>query len=91
MKYQRDLILGVIFVPRTGLNTERLEPELDKSHYNDMNKKNKEAISLDSCFNAFSREELLTGNDQWYCNKCKEQRDILKKLELFRPPRILII
>jgi ubiquitin carboxyl-terminal hydrolase 4/11/15 len=56
-----------------------------------MAKKKKDVISLDSCFKAFSREELLTGADQWYCNKCKEQRDILKKLELFTPPRILII
>jgi ubiquitin C-terminal hydrolase len=48
-------------------------------------------ISLDSCFNAFSREEVLSGNDQWYCNKCKEQRDINKKLELYRLPKILII
>ena len=46
---------------------------------------------MDSCFQAFSREELLTGADQWYCAKCKEQRDILKKLELYRLPKILII
>lgn len=49
------------------------------------------AISLDSCFSAYSREEMLTGNDQWYCNKCKEHRDIHKKLELFRVPKILVI
>ena len=46
---------------------------------------------MDACFKAFSREELLTGADQYYCNKCKDHRDILKKLELFRTPKILII
>jgi ubiquitin C-terminal hydrolase len=56
-----------------------------------MSKKDQEMISLDSCLKAFSREELLSGNDQWYCNKCKEQRDINKKLELYRLPKILII
>ena len=56
-----------------------------------MNKKSKETITLDACMKAFSREELLTGSDQWYCNKCKEQRDIFKKLELYRLPKILII
>jgi ubiquitin carboxyl-terminal hydrolase 4/11/15 len=56
-----------------------------------MKKNKKDQISLDSCFSAFSREELLTGADQWYCSKCKEQRDILKKLELYRLPKILII
>ena len=49
------------------------------------------AIRLDSCFEAFEREELLTGADQWYCNKCAEHRDIHKKLELFKVPKILII
>ena len=53
--------------------------------------KKSHAISLDSCFRAYSREEMLTGNDQWYCSKCKEHRDIHKKLELFRVPKILVI
>ena len=49
------------------------------------------AISLESCFKAFSTEELLSGDDQWYCNKCKEHRDIHKKLELYKIPKILIV
>jgi len=48
-------------------------------------------LSLDSCFRAYSAEELLTGGDQWYCNKCKEHRDIHKKLELYKIPKILIL
>ena len=27
-------------------------------------------LSLDSCFRAYEAEELLSGNDQWYCSKC---------------------
>jgi ubiquitin carboxyl-terminal hydrolase 4/11/15 len=68
-----------------------LDPEFDQSSLNDQKKKDKKAITLDACFKAYSRNELLTGNDQWYCSKCKEQRDIHKKLELFRLPKILII
>jgi len=56
-----------------------------------MNKAKKDKITLDQCFRAYSRDELLTGADQWYCNKCKEQRDIHKKLELFKMPKILIL
>ena len=51
----------------------------------------KTSISLETCFKAFSQEELLSGNDQWYCNKCKEHRDINKKLELYKIPPILMI
>ena len=46
---------------------------------------------MDACLKAFSREELLSGDDQWYCNKCKSQQDIHKKLELYRLPKILIV
>jgi ubiquitin C-terminal hydrolase len=67
-----------------------LEFELDDSHKK-AQLSSKEVITLDSCMRAFSREELLSGADQWYCSKCKEQRDIHKKLELFRLPKILIV
>lgn len=53
--------------------------------------KNSSKITLSSCFEAFEKEELLTDNDQWYCNKCQEHRDIHKKLELFKVPKVLII
>lgn len=52
---------------------------------------NSGSLSLDSCFSAYSAEELLTGGDQWYCNKCQEHRDIHKKLELYKVPKILIL
>ena len=70
---------------------KQLVPEYDQSHLKDMNKAKKDKITLDQCFRAYSRDELLTGADQWYCNKCKEQRDIHKKLELFKMPKILIL
>ena len=55
------------------------------------NKKMKSTVALDSCFKKFSEEELLSGNDQWYCGKCKEHRDAFKKLDLFMTPKILML
>lgn len=63
MKHRRDLVLGVIFKSEAEARLEHLELQIDKTHLNDMNKKQKENVSLDSCFRAFSREELLTGAD----------------------------
>lgn len=92
MEHNRDLIIGVIFKENTGAQVKLLEPEFNTNQIKEMKQKEQtDMISLDSCFNAFSREEVLSGNDQWYCNKCKEQRDINKKLELYRLPKILII
>jgi ubiquitin C-terminal hydrolase len=50
-----------------------------------------DSISIDDCFKEFKKEEILDEDNKWYCNKCKEQRDIHKKLELYRLPKILII
>ena len=48
-------------------------------------------IDLNSCFREYCKEEYIGGDDQWYCNKCKEHRDITKKLEIYRTPKILCI
>ena len=34
---------------------------------------------------------MLTGDDQWYCSKCKEHRDAYKKLDLYMTPKILML
>lgn len=50
-----------------------------------------DVITLANCFEGYSAEETLSGDDQWYCNKCKEHRDINKKLELYSVPKILVL
>lgn len=40
----------------------------------------KKSLNLNACFAGLSAEEVLSGDDQWYCNVCKEHRDITKKL-----------
>ena len=36
-------------------------------------------------------EETLSGNDKWYCNKCKDHVVATKKMEVYKTPEILII
>ena len=48
-------------------------------------------LNLANCFEGYSNEEVLSGDDQWYCNICKEHRDITKKLEIYSTPQIFII
>lgn len=48
-------------------------------------------LNLDSCFMNYREEETLTGNDQWYCRTCKEHRDINKKLEIYKAPKVMIL
>lgn len=62
--------------------------EEDKNEGGDESKAD---LNLDSCFKNYSEEETLTGDDRWYCRTCKEHRDIDKKLELYKAPKILIL
>ena len=48
-------------------------------------------ITLDNCFKNYSKEELLTGENRWYCRICKDHCEINKKLELYKAPKILIL
>ncbi|XP_070572719.1 ubiquitin carboxyl-terminal hydrolase 32-like isoform X2 [Ptychodera flava] len=50
-----------------------------------------EPIDLDTCLQAFTKEEELGEDELWYCSKCKEHRQATKKLALWRLPPILIV
>ena len=85
-------MIGIAFKIGSTANLKALEPVVDDSRIKRAaGSMKRESISLDACISAFSREELLSGDDQWYCSKCKERRDILKKLELYKLPKILIV
>lgn len=47
--------------------------------------------NLDDCLDLFCEEEVLTGDEQWYCPKCKAHVDATKKIDMFMLPPILII
>ena len=47
--------------------------------------------TLDDCLDLYCREEMMTGDDQWYCPKCKAHVDATKKLDLWTLPPILIV
>ncbi|KAE9973495.1 hypothetical protein EG328_004395 [Venturia inaequalis] len=53
------------------------------------NKKN--GISLDDCFTATSKGEVLTEENKWYCNRCKALRQAEKTLEIWTAPDVLVI
>lgn len=48
-------------------------------------------IQLEDCLNAFREEEMLQGDNKWYCGKCKDHVEALKKMDVYRLPNILVI
>lgn len=49
------------------------------------------SVTLDQCFDAFTRPERLDQHNKWYCSNCKEHVQAMKTMELWRLPNILII
>jgi len=92
LEHERDLKFEVMFNKDINLEQKGLTLNRDLDDEKDGKKTfKKQAVHLDACFDQFAEEELLTGDDQWYCNKCTEHRDSHKKLELFMAPKILML
>ncbi|MBA0588334.1 hypothetical protein Gorai_001444 [Gossypium raimondii] len=64
-------------------------PEVHKAGFA-AKKTRQEAISLSSCLDAFLVEEPLGPDDMWYCPRCKEHRQAVKKLDLWMLPEIIV-
>jgi hypothetical protein len=48
-------------------------------------------INLSSCFDEFSKQEDLKGEEKYKCSFCSKDQEAKKKLEIFRLPKVLII
>jgi hypothetical protein len=48
-------------------------------------------INLSSCFDEFSKQEDLKGEEKYKCSSCSKDQEAKKKLEIFRLPKVLII
>jgi len=61
----------------------------DDSHTSSGSKR--DAVKLGDCISAFTKEEILSETDPWYCSDCKEFRQASKKFDIWRLPDILIV
>ena len=52
---------------------------------------NSNSASIYDCLNFFMMEETLSGNDKWYCSKCKDHVNAKKKMEVYKAPDYLIV
>eukprot|EP01135_Chromosphaera_perkinsii_P003283 Nk52_evm58s239 gene=Nk52_evmTU58s239 len=48
-------------------------------------------VSVQDCISLFTRPEKVSGQNEWYCNKCKCHREAKMQLEIWRLPPILMI
>jgi ubiquitin carboxyl-terminal hydrolase 4/11 len=48
-------------------------------------------VSLDDCLRNFSQQEILQGDNLWYCNRCKEHKEATRHLQVYKSNKILVI
>ncbi|OQE02724.1 hypothetical protein PENVUL_c039G03945 [Penicillium vulpinum] len=48
-------------------------------------------LTLDQCLDEFSKEEILSRADSWFCPQCKTHVSATKKFELWRTPDIMVV
>jgi ubiquitin carboxyl-terminal hydrolase 4/11/15 len=48
-------------------------------------------VTLDQCFETFTKPERLDEHNMWYCSKCKEHVRAMKTMELWKLPNILVV
>ena len=51
----------------------------------------KRLVTLTDCFKELLKIEMIGENGQWFCNTCNCLKDAEKKLELWTPPKVLIL
>ncbi|KAJ5701966.1 hypothetical protein N7488_009514, partial [Penicillium malachiteum] len=84
---QDEVELGVptyvnpVFIPDADLIKRRADRDAKKQS----------GVELDDCLREFSKEEVLSANDAWYCPSCKEHREARKMFELWSAPDILVV
>jgi ubiquitin carboxyl-terminal hydrolase 4/11/15 len=49
------------------------------------------SVTLDECLDVFSKAEVLSRGDTWYCPDCKNQVQATKKFNLWKAPDVMII
>ncbi|CAK9117856.1 unnamed protein product [Durusdinium trenchii] len=50
-----------------------------------------EMSTVSDAMREYTKEEVLSGNEQWFCEKCKAKVDTKKKIDLWQLPPVLVI
>ena len=60
-------------------------------NYNTNNNDIPKKITLDDCFKENESAEILSGQNQIFCNRCRRTTDAVIKNEIFKAPNVLIL
>lgn len=94
---KNNAIKAAKMIPKTvGIQEKRFVALTQHASYHQCMKKKKEleaarGVTLDQCFETFTKPERLDEHNMWYCSNCKDHVRALKTMELWRLPNILMV
>merc|ERR1712050_115455 len=47
--------------------------------------------TVEQALNKYLEEELLSGDEQWFCEKCNKRVNAKKKIDLWKLPPVLVV
>jgi hypothetical protein len=51
----------------------------------------RQEMTLEACLDEYTHEEHLSGQDAWYCSRCKKLQRASKKIDIWKLPEIMVI
>jgi ubiquitin C-terminal hydrolase len=86
----RDLQIETSWLPDYEKEVHDLNEKTDIDFKSQLAKRCK-SVSIYDCFKNFVKLEKLEENNEWFCSQCKKHQKATKKMEIYKPPHILII
>ncbi|KAF2165326.1 hypothetical protein M409DRAFT_67195 [Zasmidium cellare ATCC 36951] len=82
---------GHCFVNENGRNGELFYDAELEARRKKRDERKKHGLDLEDCFVETGKREVLSEDNAWYCNRCKELRRATKTLEIWTLPDILVV
>lgn len=86
-----DLFTGIFYSQIICTKCNSLSSSFESFTIISIPTKEQDETTLNECLKEFFKEELLTGNNQYFCEECKTKVDAKKKMFFWELPEILII
>jgi len=74
-----------------GLDLESLNSYSEQTITPDNEEAKGNNLNIYQCFQQFESPETLGEENTWYCNKCKEHKKAIKKMEIYKAPPIMMV
>jgi ubiquitin C-terminal hydrolase len=49
------------------------------------------SLTLDDCLRNFTQKEKLSKENSWFCGKCKDFKDAVKQMEIYKSNKIMVL